>query len=152
VSLWDWAIEAYARRGVEELCLTLQDEHGQCLGYLLWAAWAARDGHRIDPSGLVQAAALARDWEMAVLRPLRSVRRALKQPTPGMEAVSRDGLRDRIKAEELAAERLPLEAGTPIVGGEPLDLEPALRDAAAVWGPPPPRVLLEALSGAFSAA
>jgi uncharacterized protein (TIGR02444 family) len=152
VKLWDWAAAAYARAGVEDLCLALQDDHDQCVGYLLWAAWTALNGRRIGPADFAATAAMARDWETTVLRPLRSVRRALKQAPPG---VASEGLRERIKAEELAAERMlldALEARTPAVAGKILGLSHALRDAAAAWGPPPPPVLLEALSRAFSPA
>ena len=155
MSLWDWAGEAYARPGVEDLCLALQDDHDQCVGYLLWAAWAALNGRRIGSAGVAEAAAMARDWEATVLRPLRSVRRALKQPSPDIAAVAREGLRARIKAEELAAERVlleALEARTPPPGGEAAPLDRALRDAAGAWEPLPPDVLLDALSHAFSAA
>ena len=155
MSLWDWAADAYARPGVENLCLALQDEHDQCVGYLLWAAWAALRGRRVGPADLAQAAATARDWETRVLRSLRSVRRALKQPTPGVAVAAGDSLRARIKAEELAAERVlleTLEARTPPPRGEATPLDQALHDAAGAWGPLPPPVLLEALSHAFSTA
>jgi uncharacterized protein (TIGR02444 family) len=155
VSLWDWATGAYARPGVEDLCLALQDEHGQCVGYLLWAVWAALNSRRVGPASLAEAAATARDWETTVLRPLRSVRRALKQPSPSVAAAARKGLRTRIKAEELSAERAlleTLEARTPPPGDEAASLDQALRDAASAWGSLPPPVLLEALRRAFSAA
>jgi uncharacterized protein (TIGR02444 family) len=155
VSLWDWAADAYARPGVENLCLALQDEHGQCVGYLLWAAWAALNSRRVGPADLAEAAATARDWETTVLRPLRSVRRALKQPSPGVAVAARDSLRGRILAEELAAERMlieTLESLTPPPVGEAAPLDQALQDAAGAWGPLPPRVALAALSHAFSTA
>jgi uncharacterized protein (TIGR02444 family) len=155
VSLWDWAAAAYARPGVEDLCLTLQDDHGQCVGYLLWTAWATLNGRWTGPADLTEAAATAQGWETTVLRPLRSVRRALKQSSPGVADAARDSLRARIMAEELAAERMlleTLEARTPPRGGEAAPLDQALRDAAGAWGPLPPRVLLDALSRAFSTA
>lgn len=155
MSLWDWAAGAHARPGVEDLCLTLQDEHGQCVSYLLWTVWAALNGRRVGPTGLAEAAATAQSWETAVLRPLRSVRRALKQPSPGVAIAARDSVRARIMAEELAAERVlleALEARTPPPGGEAAPLDQALHDAAGAWGALPPRVLLDALSHAFSTA
>ena len=155
MSLWDWAAETYARPGVEGLCLALQDDHGQCVGYLLWAAWAALNCRRIGPADLAEAAATAQDWETTVLRPLRSVRRALKQPSPGVAVAAQDSLRARIRAEELAAERVlleALEARTPPPGGEATPLDQVLRDAAGAWGPHPPDDLLDALSHAFSTA
>src|SRR5262249_34016824 len=40
MSLWEWTLEAYARPGVPEATLSLQDRHGQNTSYLLWAVWA----------------------------------------------------------------------------------------------------------------
>ena len=153
VSLWDWSLGAYARPGVEALCLELQDEHGQCVSYLLWAAWAAAEGRAADVGALARAADIARAWERSVVGPLRSVRRALADPKPGLAPAGQRSLRIRIKAEELASERLLLEALEPIApprGEKPLDLRRALAEAAAAWGPAPAN-LIEALARAFSA-
>lgn len=153
MKLLDWAVRAYARPGVQGLCLTMQDDHGQCVGFLLWAAWAARGGRRIDAARLAEAAALAREWETAIVAPLRSVRRALKQPNPNSALVAPLGLRDRIKLEEFIAEGAlleALEAMTPARSDEPLGLVQALDSAARVWGDPPPPAMLEALGRAFS--
>ena len=153
MTAWDWAVHAYARPGAQSLCLRLQDEHGQCISYLLWAAWAAEGGREVDGVGLAQAAVLARDWERAVLGPLRSARRALRQPLAGIDAAGQDSLRARLQADELAAERLlleALEAMTPVDTGAPRGLDQALSEAAKAWGDPPPAALLEALGRAFS--
>jgi uncharacterized protein (TIGR02444 family) len=45
---WEWALDAYARPGVAEACLELQDVHGQNVPLLLWAAWAAADALEPD--------------------------------------------------------------------------------------------------------
>jgi uncharacterized protein (TIGR02444 family) len=153
LTLWDWAVQAYARPGVQALCLSLQDEHGQCVSYLLWAAWAAASGREVDDVGRAQAAALAREWEGAVLGPLRSARRALRRPVTGVDAAGQDSLRTRLQADELDAERLlleALEAMTPAGTGEAKDLDRALNAAAKAWGAPPPAAQLEALCRAFS--
>lgn len=155
MSFWDWAVQAYARPGVEALCLTLQDEHGQCVSYLLWAAWTAAEGRAIGAAAMAEAAASARDWETTVLRPLRSVRRALKEARPGMPVSGQAALRDRIKAEELGAEKLlleALEARAAAPSSDPTDVRSALAAAVRAWEPatPPPTVLLDDLSRAFS--
>jgi len=153
VTLWDWAVQAYGQPDVETLCLRLQDEHDQCVSYLLWAAWAARTGRKVDDMGLTRAAAMAREWEEAVLRPLRSARRALRRPPGGVDDAGRDSLRLRLQADELAAERLlleALEAMTPAGTGPSISPDRALVAAAEAWGDPPPAALLEALRRAFS--
>jgi len=154
MTLWDWAVHAYARPGTGALCLTLQDEHGQCVSFLIWAAWSAKRG-AIDSASLSKAAALARDWETTTLKPLRAIRRALKQPADGVDAAGQDRLRARIQDDELAAERLLLEALeilTPPGTAGAADLGQVLRDAADAWGVRLPPTLLKRLIEAFSAA
>ena len=148
--LWDWASQAYARPGVEALCLKLQDEHGQCVSYLLWAAWMAHRGSTVDQARLARAAAVARFWETTTLRRLRSYRRALKHPAPRSYA---ERVRKRILTEELATERLllkGLEALTPPARVGAVDLGQTLRDAVAAWGVLLSPALLEDLIEAFS--
>lgn len=154
MKLWDWANQAYARPGAQALCLELQDRHGQCVSFLLWAAWAAQRGRGPNPAGLAKASRLARDWEIEIARPLRAARRALKAPRPGVEAEDQSALYEGLKAQELAAERLLLEALerlAPAPSGAQLGLAQTLAEAAAAWGPAPPD-LIAALSRAFSAA
>jgi uncharacterized protein (TIGR02444 family) len=135
MSLWDWSLEAYARPGVAEACLELQDRHGHSVPYLLWAAWAARHGRTLSLAPLTAGADLARTWEEIAVGPLRHVRRQLKASIGGIEA---QAVRDQVKAAELAAERalmLALEAMTPAPDGQAIPLTGALIAAAAVWDP-----------------
>jgi uncharacterized protein (TIGR02444 family) len=131
--LWDWALEAYGRPGVEAACLRLQDEGGQSVPFLRWALWSAEQGRAPD---LLSGAALARAWEEEAVGPLRRLRRALKalDPEPDREAV-----RDQVKAVELDAERRllsALERLPPLPGGAPADAETLLVWASEDWGQP----------------
>ena len=105
MAIWEWALEAYARPGVPEAALALQDEHGQNTSFLLWAVYAEAK----DPALLARAAAATRAWDRTALVPLRDVRRALKPPMPPVDDTARLSLREEVKALELAAERLLLE-------------------------------------------
>jgi uncharacterized protein (TIGR02444 family) len=146
MSLWEWTLEAYARPGVPEATLELQDGHGQNTSLLLWAVWAEAR----DPDLLARAAELAHDWERTALVPLRQVRRALKPPLPPVDDGARASLRDDVKAAELRAERLlmeTLEAMTARPGGaHALD---ALKAASAAWGRPAPEHALAVLAAAL---
>jgi uncharacterized protein (TIGR02444 family) len=147
MSLWDETLEAYARPGVPEACLTLQDVHGQNTSFLLWAVWA----ETADPAVLAQAAEIARRWEALALGPLRAVRRALKPAFPGVADGPRQDLREDVKAVELRAERVlmeALEALTPGQGGA--HALAALEAASAAWGKPAPPDALAALAAALS--
>ena len=149
--LWDWALAAYAREGVSEACLSLQDEYGQNVCLLLFAAWCARTGRRLDDETLEAAADAARAWDQAAVQPLRAVRRRLKSPVPDMEDVTRLAARQAVKAAELAAERgllSDLEALGPTPTGAPSsDPTPALAQAARAWSRVVPRPALETLAG-----
>ncbi len=155
-SLWDWARQAYGRPGVEAACLALQDEHGQCVSLLLWALWAGRDGYGPSSDAMGRAVTLATAWDRAVIGPLRAARRGAKAPVPGLDDEGRQALRDRIKADELRAERLLLAALEAIQAppeGSPSPALEALRAITGAWdAPPPPISALERLAGPFSGA
>jgi uncharacterized protein (TIGR02444 family) len=149
MSFWDWALAAYARPGVADSCLELQDDHGQCVPYLLWAAWAAADGRPLSAQLLAQGAALARAWEATAVGPLRQARRRLKSPLVGLDDGAREAVRRQVKAAELAAERAvmdALQALSPSGSGPALPLAPALTDAARASGSEPPLQALRALA------
>ena len=72
MSYWDWAVRVHGRDGVDHALTDLQDRYGQCVAYLLWAAWAAAEGRALEPVALAQGAALAAHWEDAATGPLRT--------------------------------------------------------------------------------
>jgi uncharacterized protein (TIGR02444 family) len=145
--LWDWTLEAYAQDGVPEACLTLQDRHRQNTSFLLWAVWA----ETADDHVLRRAADVARRWDELALQPIRAVRRALKPPFAGIADGPREDLREDVKAAELRAERVlmeALEAVTPGQGGA--SALAALEAASAAWGTPAPAAALAALAAALA--
>jgi uncharacterized protein (TIGR02444 family) len=142
--IWAWAQAAYARPGAREACLALQDQHGQNVCLLLWAAWS---GAPVE--ALARGVALARAWEQAVVSPLRQVRRELKAQAGPIDAAGRERLREDIKAAELEAERLLLEALARLAGAGSGAPEAALRAAAAAWGRKLPDAALAALARAL---
>ena len=146
---WDWALSAYSRPGVAQACLDLQDDHGQCTPYLLWAVWAAQSGRGLDQAILAQGADLARRWEPAFITPLRAVRRGLKPAFEGVADHKREALREQVKALELAAEQtlmLSLEALALDAASGCVSSQQALEQAAALWTPSAPQNSLMALS------
>jgi uncharacterized protein (TIGR02444 family) len=152
MSFWSWALEAYARPGVAPACLDLQDRDGQSVPYLLWAAWAAREGRTLAPSILEAAAVMAQSWEQSVIQPLRLARRGLAPGLPGADDQDVATLRQEVKALELRAERMlmqGLEALAPEASAAALPLEPGLSAASSAWATsasqPALRRLIEAL-------
>ena len=140
--LWDWAVKVHGAPGVDEALIEVQDQHGQCVSYLLWAAWIAASGLALDAGDLARGAALARDWEAEVTAPLRAARRALKRSRSGVDDAVREALRNGVKESEFSAERLlmdALEALTPVAGSTPgVLMADRLRAASAAWSPPAP--------------
>ena len=141
--LWAWALAAYARPGAAQAALALQDDHGQSVSFLLWAAWA-----RPDAALAARGADLARAWNQAAIAPLREARRALKAPLPPVDEAARSALRESVRAVELEAERVLL---TTLEGlgerGERLLID-ALGIASSAWGPQAPEPALAAFASA----
>jgi uncharacterized protein (TIGR02444 family) len=136
LTFWDWALEIYARPGVEAACLELQDRQGQSVVYLLWTAWAVGEGRVLSDDVLKSGAGLAARWEAEVMSGLRQARRNMRSPFDGLDDGARETLRTKLKTLELEAEEtlmLALERLSPEPSGAARELEPALYAAAAFW-------------------
>lgn len=116
--LWRFAIEIYARPGVEPACLELQAQ-GADVCLLLCAAWLEKRRSRPSDERVAQLRALAQPWQHDVVQPLRTLRQQWRTQaaTDGPLA----DLREQIKALELTAERLQLERLQGIGEGWPED-------------------------------
>lgn len=138
--LWDFAVAIHGQPGMDAGLVDLQDNHGQCVSYLLWAVWAARQGRAVGGAELDQAAGLARAWEAEVAAPLRAARRSLKRAWPPMADSKREALRSKVKASELSAERTLLEALEALTPRRtrsgPKDIAQRLEAAMAAWSGP----------------
>jgi len=146
MSLWSWAVRAYARPGVQEICLALQDDDGQSVCLLLWAGWRGP----VDAETLEAAVDTAKTWHRTALDPVRAVRRTLKKPIPDMDDARRLALREEIKRVELSAERGlldDLEAISGPPGVQTFDVLAALAAAARMWADRTPREALRTLAG-----
>lgn len=103
---WSFALSVYRQPGVSEACLALQDGAGLDVNTLLVGlyAWSVGDSafaaHRL--AAIDAAITPLRD---GVVKPLRSVRRAMKGMDEARFGTSWDGLRNRVKSAELAAEQ-----------------------------------------------
>lgn len=96
---WDFSLAVYRRPGVAAACLDLQDRRGADVNVLLFAAWAATAcGVRLTAEALARLDAAVAPWREEVVRPLRAVRRRVKEED--------DGLYARLKTTELEAERI----------------------------------------------
>lgn len=154
MSLWDWAVAAYAAPDVADACLALQDHHEQNVPLLLWSAWVAQTGRRPDEDTIEAACDTARAWDSVVVAPLRAVRRTLKAPVPDIDDGPRESVRNRIKALELEAEKHlleALEALAPPPSGAPRPAIDGLAATTRVWSRITPRPALIRLADALPA-
>jgi uncharacterized protein (TIGR02444 family) len=155
-SAWAFAVAAWGQPGVEAICLELQDVHGQLPALLLWRLWTLEANRPVDPESLAAAIRAARDWEAAVLRPLRRIRRRLASGAPiarrhiGDQAW--ETVRRRVRDAELEAEHALFDAlevlesptGTSTGEAAASHLE-GIMALAGAWRPPAPSSALARL-------
>lgn len=103
MDLWSFALDRYARPGVEAACLAAQ-ARGRNVCLLLCAAWL--DSRRCARTAERQQAleAIAGPIEAEIVGPLRALRQQWKAAASGDAALA--ALRERLKTLELEAERL----------------------------------------------
>ncbi|TMJ61393.1 MAG: TIGR02444 family protein [Alphaproteobacteria bacterium] len=101
-AFWRFSLALYARPGVAEALIALQDRAGNDVNLILFALWrGVVHGHRLDQGELTAAEAAIAPLRRDVIEPLRKLRRGLKDNSdPDLQA-----LRRRIGGLELAAER-----------------------------------------------
>jgi uncharacterized protein (TIGR02444 family) len=101
-AFWRFSLAFYARPGVAEALIALQDRAGLDVNLMLFALWCgAAYGHRLDAAALRATEAAITPLRDEVIVPLRGLRRRLK---PAQDA-DVQALRRRIGVLELAAER-----------------------------------------------
>jgi uncharacterized protein (TIGR02444 family) len=104
---WAFALDIYARPGVADACLKLQNEAGvDVMMFLVIAFAAVRHRTLLTPSEIRQLDEDCRPWREQIVRPLRAIRSGLKTgplPAPNSET---EEFRSKVKAIELASERL----------------------------------------------
>jgi len=119
---WDFAAQVYARPGVREACLGLQDRLGLDVVALLVLLHRADRGLPTPGRERLEAAlAAVEPWRRAAVEALRAVRRGLKGwALPGDPGSGPAGeqVRQQVAAAELAAERVELECLVRLLEGD----------------------------------
>ena len=107
--LWSFALTVYQRDAVAPACLDLQEQCQIDVPLMLCAVFACLQGKAISDEDLTKLHNLASPWQSDIVQSLRHIRTQLKTgPKPAPNAVTED-LRDKVKAAELAAEKIQLE-------------------------------------------
>jgi uncharacterized protein (TIGR02444 family) len=101
-AFWRFSLALYARPGMAEALIALQDRAGLDVNLMLFALWAGAVRRvRLDAAALAAGEAAIGGLRGDVIKPLRALRRRLKaDPDPDLRE-----LRRKILAVELAAER-----------------------------------------------
>ena len=107
--LWLFCLALYARPEVAESCLNLQDRCHADVGIILYLLWLASLKRRLNDTAIERITSTTQDWRERVIKPLRALRRGLKnsQSMPTQTAAER--LRQPLKKLELHAEKLHLQ-------------------------------------------
>lgn len=101
---WGYSLRLYGSGEVAPLCLRLQDGWGLDVNLLLYCLWHGAQGQCIAPADMAAIGQPSAAWRQEVVEPLRKTRRWLKGRSEGVAAKA-PGLRDKVKALELAAEK-----------------------------------------------
>jgi uncharacterized protein (TIGR02444 family) len=106
---WDFSIAIYGKDGVQDECLTLQDQFGINVNLLLFCAFAgAVYGAALTADDIASARQEVSAWHNDIIGPLRAVRRRLKTielRDPDAAKAATD-LRSQVKTAELDSERI----------------------------------------------
>ena len=103
---WNFSLEIYAAEGVAEACLDLQERRGCDVNVLLFCCWLGASGRPTLTAERLRSMLRASDeWQAEIVRPLRRVRRLLKERSwPASLPETIDAARRRVADAELAAE------------------------------------------------
>jgi uncharacterized protein (TIGR02444 family) len=102
-ALWRFSVAFYARPGVSEALIALQDRAGCDVNLMLYALWlGVCRGSPLTREELASADRIARPIRSDIVEPLRALRRKLRADRDA--DVQR--LREGVKALELAAEKI----------------------------------------------
>jgi uncharacterized protein (TIGR02444 family) len=99
---WRFSLMVYARPGIADALIRLQDRDGHNVNLILYGLWLGIcEATRLDAAALARAQETTAGLNRNVVAPLRQLRGALRDdPAPDMRA-----LRQRVLALEIAAER-----------------------------------------------
>ena len=106
-SLWTFTVEGYAKPGVQQASIALQEELGADVNLLFFRVWHAATGRgRLDAADLGRVEARVARWRNEVTQPLRGVRRVIKDDPDLAGLQGAMALRANILGAEVESERI----------------------------------------------
>jgi uncharacterized protein (TIGR02444 family) len=104
---WNFSLQLYDAQGVAAACLELQDAYQLDVNLILFCFWHGSAYGEVEQELLQKIIELSIQWRAHVVQPLRSARTWMKlNPS---SATQFDSLREKIKADELMAEKFQQE-------------------------------------------
>ena len=103
---WNFSLEFYAQPQVATACIELQDCVGVDVNVLLFLLFLARQGRQLTPSDIALIDGVVQIWRDQVVKPLRTLRRDLKNGLAPSDVEAAAALRTDVKRIELEAERI----------------------------------------------
>ena len=104
---WSFSLEFYARAGISECLIDLQDRFGADANVVLFCCWCGVSGRPpVDESLLREAMAQTGVWQSDVVQCLRSLRRDMKAGINGVPLSDSNPIREEVKRLEIECERI----------------------------------------------
>jgi uncharacterized protein (TIGR02444 family) len=103
---WRFSLRFYALPGVAPACIVLQDEAGADVNVMLLLLFLAQSRREVTSEDVARLDGSVRIWREEAVKPLRSIRRRLKEDTGGIPLTASEALRNQVKRVELEAERI----------------------------------------------
>jgi uncharacterized protein (TIGR02444 family) len=108
-AFWQFSLAFYARPGVADACLRLQDDAGVDVNVMFYVLFLATQRRQIERADAARIDALIKTWREVAVVPLRTLRRQLKTGIEPFPAADTESLRSAVKRIELEAERIEQE-------------------------------------------
>lgn len=103
---WRFSLRFYARTKVSAACLVLQDESGVDVNLLLFLLFLAEHQRQVSADDVAALDGAVIAWRNSVVKPLRSLRRALKTGIGEISVTVSETFRGQIKRLELDSEHI----------------------------------------------
>ena len=104
---WRYSLELYAREGLPQALIALQDRLGADVNLLLFCCWTALSGQgRLSTEDLRRADEAVAGWRGDVTLPLRALRNRIKGSPERWALEGASEVRRRVLETEIASERV----------------------------------------------
>lgn len=105
--LWDYSVSLYAKPGVADACIFLQEKYALDVNLLLFCVWLGASGRgALEANEIDGCLKRTGDWRARVIEPLRSIRRACRDEPLGVPEFLLQIFRPLMRDIELDAEHV----------------------------------------------